>query len=144
MEKGYATHSSILGLPLWLNGKESARNAGDLGLIPRLGRSPGEGKGYPLQYLAREFHGLYGVAKNQTRLSDFRFYSALQINIFIQVYGSLQELPVGSNSGQAVLARTMPLNWQRVWSLASLVFVNPYGQERLTRHCWNQNRALLV
>ena len=31
-------------------GKESACNAGDLGLIPGLGRSPGEGKGYPLQY----------------------------------------------------------------------------------------------
>ena len=30
-------------------GKESACNAGDLGLIPGLGRSPGEGKGYPLQ-----------------------------------------------------------------------------------------------
>ena len=29
-------------------GKESACNAGDLGLIPGLGRSPGEGKGYPL------------------------------------------------------------------------------------------------
>ena len=31
-------------------GKESALNAGDLGLIPGLGRSPGEGKGYSLQY----------------------------------------------------------------------------------------------
>ena len=31
-------------------GKESTCNAGDLGLIPGLGRSPGEGKGYPLQY----------------------------------------------------------------------------------------------
>ena len=31
-------------------GKESAFNEGDLGLIPGLGRSPGEGKGYPLQY----------------------------------------------------------------------------------------------
>ena len=32
------------------DGKESACNAGDLGLIPGLGRSPREGKGYPLQY----------------------------------------------------------------------------------------------
>ena len=31
-------------------GKESACNAGNLGLIPRLGRSPGEGNGYPLEY----------------------------------------------------------------------------------------------
>ena len=35
-------------------GKESACNAGDLGLIPGLERSPGEGKGYPLQYSGLE------------------------------------------------------------------------------------------
>ena len=35
-------------------GKESACNAGDLGSIPELGRSPGEGKGYPLQYSGLE------------------------------------------------------------------------------------------
>ena len=38
-------------------GKESTCNAGDLGLIPGLGRSPGEGKGYPLQYSGGESHG---------------------------------------------------------------------------------------
>ena len=36
------------------NGKESACNAGDLGWIPGLGRSAGEGKGYPLQYSGLE------------------------------------------------------------------------------------------
>ena len=35
-------------------GKESACNAEDLGSIPRLGRSPGEGNGYPLQYSCLE------------------------------------------------------------------------------------------
>ena len=35
-------------------GKESACKAGDLGFIPGLGRSPGEGKGYPLQYSGLE------------------------------------------------------------------------------------------
>ena len=39
----------LLGFPGGLDGKESACNAGDLGLIPGLGRSPGVGKGYPLQ-----------------------------------------------------------------------------------------------
>ena len=39
-----------LRLPWWLIGKESACNAGDLGSIPGLGRTPGEWKGYPLQY----------------------------------------------------------------------------------------------
>ena len=61
------------GLPLWLSGKESACNAGDLGLIPGLGRSPGEGKGYPLQYSGLENSTdciVCGVAKSQTQLSD--------------------------------------------------------------------------
>ena len=39
-----------LGLSLWFGGKESACNAGDPGSIPGLGRSSGEGIGYPLQY----------------------------------------------------------------------------------------------
>ena len=42
------------GFPGGSDGKESACNAGDLGLIPGLGRSPGEGKGYPLQYFGLE------------------------------------------------------------------------------------------
>ena len=44
----------FLGFPGGSAGKESACNAGDLGLIPVLGRSPGEGKGYPLQYSGLE------------------------------------------------------------------------------------------
>ena len=44
----------FLGFPESSAGKESACNVGDLGLIPRLGRSPGEGKGYPLQYSGLE------------------------------------------------------------------------------------------
>ena len=42
------------GLPRWLSGKESGCNAGDLGLIPGSGRSPGEGNGYPVQYSCLE------------------------------------------------------------------------------------------
>ena len=76
LEKGTATHSSIFGLPRWLSRKESASNAGDLGSIPGLGRSPGEGNGYPLQYSGLENSMdciVHGVAKGQTRLSDFHF-----------------------------------------------------------------------
>ena len=40
----------FIGFPGGSDGKESACNAGDLGLIPGLGRSPGKGKGYPLWY----------------------------------------------------------------------------------------------
>ena len=50
-------HSALvegMGFPGGSDGKESACSAGDLGLIPGLGRSPGEGKGYPLQYACLE------------------------------------------------------------------------------------------
>ena len=40
----------FLGFPCGSDGKESTYNVGDLGSIPGLERSPGEGKGYPLQY----------------------------------------------------------------------------------------------
>ena len=49
----------MLGLPMWQIGKESSSNAGDLGLIPGLGKSPGEGNDNPLTpvFLPGEFHG---------------------------------------------------------------------------------------
>ena len=43
-------YSQLMGFPCGSVGKESAYYVGDLGLIPGLGRSPGERKGYPLQY----------------------------------------------------------------------------------------------
>ena len=43
-----------MGFPCGSAGKESACSVGDLGLIPGSGRSPGEGKGYPLQYSGLE------------------------------------------------------------------------------------------
>ena len=50
----HSSKASILQRSCGSTGKESAHDAGDLGLIPRLGRSPGEGKGYPLQYSGLE------------------------------------------------------------------------------------------
>ena len=58
--------------------KESACIAGDLGLILGLGRSPGKGKGYPLQYSVLENsmdYIVHGVPKSWTQLSDFHFTS---------------------------------------------------------------------
>ena len=55
--------------------KESVCDVGDLGLIPGLGRSPGEESGYPLQYSGLEnFMEIHGVTKSQTRRSDFHFH----------------------------------------------------------------------
>ena len=68
-----------IGLPWCSDRKESACSAGDLGTIPGLGRSPGEGNGYPLQYSCQEnsvdrgawWATVHGVTKSRTQLSDF-------------------------------------------------------------------------
>ena len=55
-------------------GKESPYNAGDLDSILGLGRCPGEGKSYPLQYSGLENSTdciVHGVTKSWTRLGDF-------------------------------------------------------------------------
>ena len=65
-----------MGFPGGSAGKESACNAGDLGSIPGLGRSPGEGKGYPLQYSGLENsmdYIVHAVTKSWTQLNDFHF-----------------------------------------------------------------------
>ena len=69
----YCDHLS-LGFPGGSDGKESACNAGDLGSISVLGRSPGEGNGNPLQYSCLEKSmdrgawqfAVHGVAKSLT------------------------------------------------------------------------------
>ena len=72
----------LMGFPDSSVGKESACNVGNLGSIPGLGRSSGEGKGYPLQYSGLEDSVNcidHGVAKSRTRLSDFHFTSLLRV-----------------------------------------------------------------
>ena len=68
---------SVCGLPCGSAGKEFACNEGDLGLVPGLGRSPGEGKDSPFQYSGLENSMdciAHGVAKSRPRLSDFHFH----------------------------------------------------------------------
>ena len=78
-----ALRAAVDGLAEWVFphssvGKESACNAGDLGLIPGSGRSPGGGHGNPLQYSCLEnpmdrgawLATVHGVAESRTRLSD--------------------------------------------------------------------------
>ena len=68
----------VMGFPGSSAGKESTCNAGDLGSIPGLGRSPGGGQGNPLQYSCLEnpmdrgawWATVRGVTKSQTRLSN--------------------------------------------------------------------------
>ena len=86
-----------MGFPCSLAGKESACNVGDLGLIPEFGRSPGEGKGYPLQYSGLENsmdYTVHGVTKSQTQLSDFHvvIYHARRVNVFSVIMNLMKNL----------------------------------------------------
>ena len=66
-----------MGFPGGSAGKESTCNAGDLGSIPGLIRSHGEGKGNPFQYSTLENsidYIVHGITKSQTQLSNFHVY----------------------------------------------------------------------
>ena len=124
-------------------GKESACHVGDLGSIPGLGRSPGEGKGYPLQYSGLENSRdciVHGVTKSQTRLSDFHFQRA---NWLITKEGSFQKsgtsrvsLPDGN---QCLLSQQAPpadlLFVVHVFPLILFVIMLPdfYGASQVPR-----------
>ena len=83
-----------MGFPGGSHGKESACNAAELGLIPGLGRSPGEVNGNSLQYSCLEnpmdrgawWATVPGVAKSQTRLSDFTFFHFALLIAYLDYY----------------------------------------------------------
>ena len=85
-------------------GKESTCCAGDLGSIPGLGRSPGEGKGYPLQYSALENSMdciVHGVAKSQTEQLSLSLHSSQEIVVF-----------TGGSVVKNLLAKQEMLGWE--------------------------------
>ena len=80
----------FMGFPSGSAGKDSACNAGDLGSIPGLGRYPGEGKGYPLQYSCLE-NSMDGIAhvtqKVEHNWVKFTFHKiAAQFTFLPEVY----------------------------------------------------------
>ena len=76
------TLKAVRGLPCGSAGKQLSCNAGDLGSIPGLGRSPGGGKDCPLQCSGLEIHGLCspGGHKESARLSAFRFQGCERVD----------------------------------------------------------------
>ena len=70
---------AFLGFPCGSAGKESACNAGDLSLIPGLGRSPGEGKGYPLLENSMNYT-VHGVGRKELYMTE-------QLSLSNLVYG---------------------------------------------------------
>ena len=81
----------FLGSPCGSAGKDSACNVEDLGSIPRLERSPGEGNGDPLQYSGLENSMncmVHGAAKSRTRLSAFHFHCTCLSMVRVLVFFS--------------------------------------------------------
>ena len=75
---------AFLGFPGASAGKESACKVGDLDLITGLGRFPGEGNGYQLQYSGLENSMnciVYWVTKSQTQLRDFHLYFSVDVMV---------------------------------------------------------------
>ena len=117
-EKQWLPAPVFLGFPCGLTDKESTCNVGNLDSVPGLGRSPGEGKGYPLQYSGLENsmdYIVHGVAKSWKRLSDFFISMCLEWSWAVQNYvqvvlrkhsGSSAHLTVNFNS-----RGTVPLLW---------------------------------
>ena len=119
-----------MGFPGGSAGKESTCNVRDLGSIPGLGRSPGKGKGYPLQYSGLENSTdsiVHGVAKSRTRLSGFHFTSLQTMNkeILFEFFFQIFFLGVRERSGGNSL-RYRPTRFScvtktapKVWGLPS-------------------------
>ena len=99
-----------MGFPGGSDGKESACSIGDQGSIPGLGRSPGEGDGYPLQYSCLENPldrgtwqaTVHGAAKSQTQLNDYHFHF-LTKNVQELGYQIIRSPGLGSDEPRPVL-----------------------------------------
>ena len=107
-----------------LGGKESTCSVGDLGSFPGLWRSHEEGKGYPLQYSGLENSMdciVHGVAKSQTRLSDFHFTSLHFIhqcfkvlNLDKKIISKINEVETSSYQWRHLFQ-----NWSSYWGQCS-------------------------
>ena len=135
--------STEMGFPGDSDGEESACNLGDLGSIPGLGRSPGEGNRYPLQYSGLENSMdclVHGVAKSQTRPSHFHFHWCWD------------RLRVGGEEGDGGWDGWMASPTEQTWVWAcltpgdsegqgSLACCSPWGREELdTTEQLNNNK----
>ena len=111
----------FLGFPGGSAGKESACNAGDLGPIRGLGRTPGEGKGYQLQYSGLENSMeciAHGAAESQIRLRKGASLVAQLVKnlpamqkILVQILGWEDPLEKGYATHSSILGLPLWLSW---------------------------------
>ena len=110
----------FLGFPCSSTGKESTWNAGDLGSIPGLERSPGEGKCYPLQYSGLEnsmYYIVHGVRKSWTWLSNFHFSLSKSLKTFKEHFSEYDS----DNSYKFELETTLSLSRTNISKLEILL-----------------------
>ena len=114
----------MTGFPDSSVGTESTCSVRDLGSIPGLGISPGEGKGYPLQYSGLENSMdciVYGVAKSRTQLSNFHFLFHLYMTVLI--LGCLT-LVLQTDSSWNILTKPQRYAWLRGEGVSHFFFTS--------------------
>ena len=143
--------NTIRDFPGGSDGKASVYNAGDLGSIPGSGRSPGEGNGNLLQYYCLENPmdrgawkaTVHGIAKSQTRLSDFTSLTnkasggeGIPVELFqIQKDNAVKVLH--SICQQVWKTQQWPQDWKRS------VFI-PIPKKGNAKECSNYNTIALI
>ena len=122
-------------------GKESACSVGDLGSIPGLERSPGEGKGYPLQYsgLENSMDESMGSQRVRHQLGDFHFCTVLLVAQTVKCLHAMWETWVWSLGGedpleQEMAAHSSTLAWKIPWT-EEPGRLQAMGSQRV-RHDW--------
>ena len=107
---------NLMGFPGGSDNKEPACNAGDLGLIPGSGRTPGEGNGYPLQYSCLEDSmdrrvwqvTVQEVTESRTRLNDFHWARSNFVLSHLSLFGMATKI---------CLPWTKKTSWLPHWEL---------------------------
>ena len=123
------------GLPCGSAGEESTCNEGDLASIPGLERSPGERKGYPLQYSGLENLmncTVHGIAKSRTQLRDFHFSLELNISYLVLQRKCLNfiyhnEWMINTSLYQRKEKKTNLLDWRAVCKIIWMIFLSTFA-----------------
>ena len=113
----------FLGFPCGSAPEESVCSVGDVGVIPGLQRSPGAGKGYPLQYSGLENSMdcvVHGVAKSRTRVSNFHFILNFLIWNWSETSASQNGLPSMKHFCETIRGWELSVSdwktWQHTWA----------------------------
>ena len=123
---------SLLGFPCDSAGKESACNVGDLGSIPGLGRSPGEGKGYPLHYSGLE-NSMDCIVHGVAELDTTEQLSLSDPPVVLSSFPAYNTMAAESQLDKYLLSEWL-CAWMDGW-IPAYVMYPTYFHDRLTSQC---------